>query len=218
MMHIANPEENWDINKVSEYALKVGRFCDETYPTKAQLHAEVDEIMRKHPKLKLILAHFGFLTYQIDEAKKWLDNYENTMLDMTPGGEQYFNMLKDWDQWHTFFQQYQTRMLYGTDLYAFTYGNEESWKKRVLSRPNFIRHFFETDTEHVYCGDSFRGIKLEESILDKIYGKNAEKAFGSPRAVDISYLIKKAESLLHAQERMGEYTEEDMQYILECCK
>ena len=218
MMHIANPEENWDINKVDEYALKVGRFCDETYPTKAQLHAEVDEIMRKHPKLKLILAHFGFLTYEIEEAKKWLDNYENTMFDMTPGGEQYFNMLKDWDQWHAFFQQYQTRIVYGTDLYALECENEERWKKRVLLRSGFLRNFLETDTEHVYLRNPFRGIKMEESILDKLYSQNAENAFGSPRTVDIDYLIKKADNLLHAQERTGEYTDEDMQYILEFCK
>jgi len=58
-MHVANPEENWDISKASEYNIKMGRVYDNSYPTRLQLLDEVDGIMKKHPKLRLTLAHFG---------------------------------------------------------------------------------------------------------------------------------------------------------------
>lgn len=188
IMHIANPEENWDITKVSAYAKSVGRFCDETVPTKAQLHSEVDGIMKKHPRLKLTLAHMGFLTYNIADAERFLDGYENTMFDVTPGGEQLFNMLQDWNSWHGFFQKYRKRIMYGTDLYAFPYITERDWIADVMRRPQFLREFFETDTKHSYIGDIFRGVKLEEDILSDVYSGNAERLFGEPKAIDGGYL------------------------------
>lgn len=83
-MHLANPANYWDINGVSEWIIKAGRFCDETYPTKAQLHEEVEGIMKKHPKLRLTLAHFGFMSYDVKQAHRWLNDYEYTMFDITP--------------------------------------------------------------------------------------------------------------------------------------
>ena len=36
-MHVANPEENWDIKNADGYAIKMGRVYDNTYPTRLQL-------------------------------------------------------------------------------------------------------------------------------------------------------------------------------------
>ena len=215
-MHIANPEENWDSMKVSEYARKVGRYCDSTYPTKAELHAEVDAIMKKHPRLRLALAHYGFLTYNIKDARRFLDDYENTVLDITPGGEQYFNMLKDWDTWHEFFVQYQDRIVYGTDFYAFP--KDEKWEENFKRRTNFVRQFFETDTEHLYIDKTFRGIKLEESIRKKIYFDNAVRELGEPKKMNVAYMIKKAEELLLKPTHKSENAEKDLKFILENLK
>ena len=195
-MHIANPAENWDINKVDEYAIRKGRYCDETFPTKAQLHAEVEEILRKHPKLRLTLAHMGFMSYDIEQAKRFLEEYEYTAFDVTPGGEQLLNMLKQPDKWRDFFERYQDKILYGTDLYAFPYNNEEGWLDMVTRRPFFLRRFFETDAEYEYLGEKFRGFNLDKKIRHKIYWENASRMLGSPRNIQESYLEKHAEKLL----------------------
>lgn len=212
-MHIANPAENWDPMSVSEYARSVGRYCDHTYPTKAQLHEEVDTIMKKFPRLRLALAHYGFLTYDIRDAKRWLDEYENTVLDITPGGEQYFNMLKNWDEWHEFFVQYQDRIVYGTDFYAFP--KDEKWEENYKRRTNFVRQFFETDTEHLYIDKTFRGVKIEEDIRKKIYWENATRELGAPKKINLAYMQQTAESLLKKGEHKDKFAEEDLQYILE---
>ncbi|MBQ9756598.1 MAG: amidohydrolase family protein [Clostridia bacterium] len=119
IMHVANPKENWDISKASEYAIKTGRVCDHTYPTKEKLTEEVYGILKKFPKLKLTLAHFGFMCYDVKDAEKYLNEYENTMFDLTPGGEQLLMQASDWDTWSKFYDKYQDRIIYGTDFYAF---------------------------------------------------------------------------------------------------
>ena len=210
-MHVANPEENWDISKAGEYAIKMGRVYDHTYPTRLELLDEVDGIMKKHPKLKLALAHFGFMSYDIDQAKRWLD-YENTVFDITPGGEQLLNMLNNWTEWEKFFVEHQDRIIYGTDYYAFP--QDEKWEENFLRRPKFLREFFETDSEHDYGGKVFRGVKLDEKILKKIYWDNAMRLLGNPKKINLEYMKRKADELLGKQNKYAKFADEDLRYIL----
>ena len=214
-MHVANPETFWDITKVDAWSLQAGRYCDETYPTKAQLHEEVDGILKKHPRLRLTMAHFGFMSYDIEQAKRYLD-YENTMFDLTPGGEQLLKMREAWEEeWHEFFVRYQNRILYGTDFYAFSKeGDLEAWEKAFWRRPRFVRQFFETDGEHLYGNRPFRGVNLEKSIRDKIYRENALREMGEPRKIDVVYLAKKAEERLKMPNKAEAFADEDLAYIL----
>lgn len=210
-MHVANPEENWDRATAGEYAIKMGRVYDKSYPTRLELLSEVENILKKHPKLKFSLAHFGFMSYDIEQAKRWLD-YENTMFDLTPGGEQLLNMLKDWGKWEKFFVEYQDRIIYGSDYYAFP--KDENWEENFNRRPKFLRQFFETDTEHDYGGRAFKGVKMDESILDKIYTKNVKSFWGEPKKINLAYLKNKAEELLKVENHDEKYARYDLKYIL----
>lgn len=218
ILHIANPPEFWDMSKVSDWVKKAGRACDETYPTKDGLQKEVDEVMKKHPKLRLALAHFGFMSYDINQAKAWLDDYENTMFDLTPGGEQLINMGKNWDEWHDFFVQYQDRIVYGSDLRAFPFTTQEEWETAVMRRPGLVRKFFETNEKHLYEAaetTEFYGVALEKEIREKIYYKNAERELGKPRAIDYAYMKKKAQDLLATNPTVDSYAKADLEYILQ---
>ena len=214
-MHVANPEENWDISKAGEYAIKMGRVYDSSYPTRLELLGETEGIMKKHPKLKLALAHFGFMSYDIEQAKRWLD-YENTLFDLTPGGEQLLNMLTNWSEWEKFFVEYQDRIIYGTDYYAFPIS--ENWETSFLRRPKFVRDFFETDTENDYAGHTFRGVNMDREILKKIYWDNAMKRFGEPKKINLAYMINKAEELLQKPNKRAQYANHDLEYILKRIK
>ena len=211
-MHLANPESLWNIAEADEYSIKMGRVCDSTYPTKDELHDEVDGIMKKHPKLRLTLAHFGFMSTDIERAKRWME-YENTTFDITPGGEQLLRMGKEWDKWREFFSDYRERIVYGSDYYA--YPEDEKWEENFMRRPKFIREFFETDTEHVYDGVKFCGVKLDESILEQIYWNNAMRLFGEPKKIDYSYIRRLAESLLSKPGKYSPFADEDLEYILD---
>lgn len=195
IMHLADPEGSWNMATASEDAKALGRtYCD-GYPSKKQLTDEFFGMLNKHPKLKLGLAHFGFMSYDINEAEKFL-SYENTFFDITPGGEQFIEMTKDWNKWLVFFNKYQDRIVYGTDYYAFPKVDETRWLKAVHLRPDFVRRFFETDGEYEYLGTAFKGVKLEKPLRDKIYRNNFIKLLGEPKTIDKKYFKKEIERLL----------------------
>ncbi len=213
-LHVGNPAEFWDINKVDPYALKVGRFCDETYPTKQQLQDEVFSVMNKFPRLRLALAHYGFLTDDAKQFDAFLGNYENTLIDITPGGEQYFNMLEDWDTWKGLITKYQDRIYYGTDFYAFPREDEDNWRTAFTRRPWLVRNFFETDEEHEYFKQKFRGVKMDDAIVDKIFYKNAERLMGEPKKIDLTAFASRCRALLEKGE-CSEQGKLDLAYILD---
>ena len=190
-MHIANPDENWDIKTASEEAIQEGRVYDESFPSKEEITAQMFGILKKFPNLHLTLAHMGFFSNHYDDAIIFM-SYPNTRLDVTPGGEQLINMSKKWDVWSKFFDKYQDRILYGSDYYPFEKG--ENWLIAVNRRPGFLREFFETDGEHQYLGESFKGVKLDETILDKIYMQNATHLLGAPKKINSGLILNEIES------------------------
>jgi predicted TIM-barrel fold metal-dependent hydrolase len=215
IMHIANPNENWDITKASKFAIQAGRVYDNTYPTKEEITAQVFRVMKKFPRLKLILAHWGFFSQERENAERFLGEYENTMLDITPGGEQYLIMAKDWGYWLGFIEKYQQRILHGTDLYAFPDEKEEEWRTSFLRRPQFIRHFFEKDSESTYLEERFCGVKLDKGLRDQIYRKNAEVLLGQPHTIDLAYMRSETARLLLLPKKQEKYADVDLKYILE---
>jgi predicted TIM-barrel fold metal-dependent hydrolase len=164
----------------------------------------VEEVLKKHPKLRFTLAHFGFLSYDIDRAKRWLDGYEYTAFDTTPGDEQYLEMLKDWGAWSRFFEAYQDRIIYGSDFYPFQ-----------NRRPQFVRQFFETEGDFTFLGKPFRGVAMDGKILEKIYFDNMQKRMGEPKKIDFAYMRDKAEALQNADWEKRTCTEGDIRLILE---
>ncbi len=218
IMHIANPNENWDIAKADAYAIKAGRVYDNTYPTKDEITAQTFGIMKKFPKLNLILAHCGFFSMEKENAERFLGEYENTALDITPGGEQLLNMGREWDYWLSFIQRYQSRIFYGTDFYAFPDDDQERWKISFWRRPRLIREFFETDTEHDYAGTPFCGVKLDASLRKKIYWENAERLLGKPKKIDLNYMITEAHRLLTLPNKQAAYADVDLEYIVKKIK
>ena len=210
LIHVANPKENWDISQASEYAIQAGRVYDSTYPTKEEITAQIFRILQKFPNLMLILAHFGFMSYDIKEAERFL-SYPNTRFDITPGGEQFIHMGKAWDRWLPFWEKYQDRILYGTDYYAFP--KDENWETAFQRRPKFLRQFLETDACHEYLDERFCGINLPKALRDKIYRENFIKLLGAPKEIDCAYLRFEAKRLLPWTDKG-----EDLEYIIAFAK
>ena len=193
-MHVADPEGSWAMETASEDAKALGRtYCD-GFPSKRQLTDEVFGMLKKHPKLKLGLAHFGFMSYDINEAERFM-SFENTFFDLTPGGEQLIKMSESWDEWLAFFKKHQDRIVYGTDFYAFP--KDENWEIAFNRRPKFLRQFFETDGEYQYLDQTFKGVKIEKGLRDKLYRENFLKLLGKPKNIDKEYAKKEIEKLLN---------------------
>ena len=212
IMHLANPEENWDISRASEEAIKAGRVYDESYPKKDDITRCALNVMKKHPKLKLILAHMGFLSYDINTAEEFM-SYEGTMLDVTPGDEQLTNMQSRWNIWLPFFEKYQDRILYGTDFYAFP--KNANWEVSFTRRPNFVHQFFETDTEHDYIDKRFQGVKIAKPIRDKIYRENFRALLAKRAHISREYFISELERLRSVNGKKSKHADADLKYMLE---
>lgn len=208
--HIANPDENWDIKKASKYAIEQGRVYDETYPRKEDITRQTFSVLQRFPELKLAVAHFGFFSEHYDDAERFM-SYKNTYIDITPGDEQLRNMLGEWDKWHAFWLKYQDRIFYGTDFYAFP--KDENQRTCFTRRPWFLREFLETNTEHKYLDNSFKGVKIEESVLDKIYMQNALKLLGNPKKTNNDYFVAEAKRL--SSQNLSDLEKKDLKYILD---
>ena len=180
VMHVANPDENWNILEADKYAIELGRVYDSTYPSKEEITNQVFNVLKKFPRLTLILAHFGFFSKHYEDAERFM-SYQNTYLDTTPGGEQFIHISKELNKWMPFIKKYQDRIVYGSDFYAFI--KDENFEISYKRRPIFLKQYFETSSAHTYLGEEFKGINLAKDILEKIYYSNAERLLGSPKKI-----------------------------------
>jgi predicted TIM-barrel fold metal-dependent hydrolase len=192
--HVADPEEFWDREKLPKFAKEMGwDYTDGSYPTKEELYQRVDNILKRFPNLKVIFAHFYFLSADLKRASELLDRYPNVNLDITPGSEMYYNFSVDPKFSRDFFIKYQDRIIFGDDTEIV---GEDIEKDIITNRINFIRTFLETGEEFLpgsaytaFLGKfgKIRGIKLPDSVLEKIYSQNFLRLVGDkPSLLDLS--------------------------------
>ena len=205
-IHCADPEKNWDINKVSPGALAAGWFYgDGTFSTKQELYDETLEMLRKHPQLKVSLAHFFFLSNYIDEAERVLETYPNVYFDLTPGWEMYVGFSKDIEKWHDFFVRYSDRILFGTDTDSHSYENAQNLHNLVMWG---ISRDYNEFAMPCYGGHIIKGLNLPCDVIEKITYKNFEKFSGKENIVKQETFIKSASEVLSKIKNHSEYERE----------
>ena len=189
--HVADPETFWDPDLVPSWARDNDWFYgDGSFPAKEALYAEVDRVLERHPTLKVVLAHFYFLSADLERASRFLDAHPTVCFDLTPGGEMYNNFTRHGKATRAFFIRYQDRLIYGTDTNTWAIernGIDEplsyAWVVRtflesdeLFSPPDLIPHWLEPDLE------GLQGIALPRAVLVKIYSSNFKRLFGSAPA------------------------------------
>jgi len=191
LIHVADPEEFWDRETVPEWAYNNGWFWgDGTYTSKEDLYREVDGFLTKFPKIHGIFAHFYFLSADLEKAAAFLDKWENVSIDLTPGTEMFVNLSKNPEKAKEFFLKYQDRILFGTD--NFDPGTEEELDimTKIVS---IMRQFLETDDTFQVWDLTFKGIKLDREVLEKIYYKNFFKYVkAEPKELNLEAAVKES--------------------------
>lgn len=189
--HVADPETFWDRNAAPKWALERDWFYgDGTFPTKEALYAEIDRVLSRHSTLKLILAHFYFLSADLDRAARFLDAHPSVCLDITPGSEMYNNFTRTCKGTRAFFLEYQDRIIYGTDVN--TGAIARNGIREPLSYVHFVRTFLETQQPfappplipHWMEADlkAILPLHLPSDVLLKIYHANFERLYGTDPA------------------------------------
>ncbi len=218
VFHVNDPEEFWDAARIPGWARQQGWFYgDGTFINNEKQYAQVINVLRRHPQLKVIFAHFFFLSNQLERLAGYLDAFPNMHVDLTPGVEMYFNFAKQPAAVRDFFLKYQDRIVYGTDIGA----------KALLSTPemgiemeesqariSLVRGFLEQEgpfslpTRQGFLFGKFdgalQGINLPTPVLEKIYHANFERlAGGTPRPVNPGAVIAECHRLAAVIPAMG---------------
>lgn len=187
--HVADPASFWDPALVSPAAKAAGwDYTDGTFPERESIYGEVDNVLKRFPRLRIVFAHFYFLSQDMECASRFLDEHPNVSFDLTPGSEMYRNFSENPEGWHDFFTEYQDRLIFGTDNFA----PREPWSEKSLGmtdKVRMIRQFLETTGRFEGFGTATRrhvmGIGLERPVLEKIYAGNFERLVGvKPRPLN----------------------------------
>lgn len=210
LFHVNDPEEFWSAALAPAWAKERNWVYDDgTYPEKETLYAQVENVLRRCPKLKVILAHFYFLSADLPRAAALLDRYDNVHFDITPGSEMYGNFSRNPEATRDFFIKYQDRILFGTD------SNERRLSPApegdIIAHPMLgtfwrMRAFLETDRVQPAWGwpdkGEVRGIALPQEALEKIYYRNFERLVGrAPAPLNREQAIAECERLADLFER-----------------
>jgi predicted TIM-barrel fold metal-dependent hydrolase len=172
-IHTAEPQEFFQQPDMhNERWLELSLFADRRnyqpgQVTFEELMTERNNMIKKHPKTRWVLAHFGWHANDLQRLGKLLDEFPNVTVE---AGAVLYDFGRQPRAAHDFFVKYQDRILFGKDSYQ---PNEFPYYWRV----------FETNDEYFdYYRDyhafwKMYGMGLPDEVLKKIYYKNAVKVF-----------------------------------------
>jgi uncharacterized protein len=144
-------------------------FFGPQFPTKDTLLAQRNHMFEKHPHTKFIALHVANWPENLDVVSSWLDKYPNMLVEF---GARQAELGRQPRRTLKFFRDYQDRILFGTDS-----------EPEKAMYANYFR-WLETHDEYFpywgYPGQGrweIYGLALPDSILQKVYNKNATKLF-----------------------------------------
>ena len=126
----------------------------------------LENAVAKHPNTTFIACHLANYNHDLEKLGYLFDNYKNFYADFSARYAENAPVPKYTAK---FFEKYQDRLLYGTDM-----GFDESMYKVTF-------RILESDDEHFYEYEQFGyhwalyGLDLNDEILAKIYRNNALK-------------------------------------------
>lgn len=199
--HVNDPEEFWDLAKLPGWARERNWGYGPGDVQKEQLYSEVDEVLVRHPNLRVVLAHFYFLSADLARASRFLDEHPTVHFDLAPGIEMLYNLSRDPDASRAFFLEHADRILFGTDLSSSMTVEEGRIRAGIVFRWLEGEDTFRIpETADFLLGSPedgiIRGMSLPNGELTKIYRGNFVRLVGSePRALSVHRAIEECERL-----------------------
>lgn len=191
LYHVGDPASFWDAEKAPAWAKENGWFYgDDTYIERDALFSEAEGILIKFPLLKMIFAHFYFMSGDVYRASAFLDKWPNVCFDITPNSGMFADFSLDAGSWRAFFIRYRHRILYGTD-------DEVEAPRLWAPTAQTIRRFLETgDRFEGFRGRQTEGICLPEEALERIYYRNFQSLAGAePKRPDVPAAVEECRRL-----------------------
>jgi len=185
LMHIGEPLACWQ--PLDEDNLHAGYYRNHPewhmylhpeYPSHQALMDARDQVLDKHPRLRVVGAHLGSLEYDVAEVAKRLDRYPNFAVDTSARTRDL--AAQDPDAVRAFFVAYSDRILFGTDLVIRESHAtmDEDRRASALERLGQVyareAAYYEQDALIEVSGRTVAGIGLPDEVLERFYHKNAE--------------------------------------------
>ena len=196
LWHVGDPEEFWDASRAPSWAVRHGWTYGPGDIPLEDLYAEVEHVLDRHPALRVVFAHFYFLSADLPRARRFLQAHPNVMLDLAPGIEFLHNLSRDRAGAREFFIAHQDRIVFGTDIFG------HSPPAQAAARAEIIRRLLETAEEFAVPEEADEllepggpprivGLDLPVKVLEKIYHANFEGLAGAkPRGLDVRQAIE----------------------------
>jgi predicted TIM-barrel fold metal-dependent hydrolase len=196
-IHTGDPEAFWlpvDLRNERRAELLVHpgwSLYGKPVPSFEQLHEELMRRVARHPRTTFISVHFGNLAEHPERVANELRTYPNLYIDTAARIPEIGR--KDPKEMRAFFEEFQDRILFGTDLGVgpepepLFLGSSGDAPPTDQDRERFFRsttRYFETEDTHFASptaiqGDwTISGIGLPRPILEKLYSKNARRILG----------------------------------------
>ncbi len=156
-------------------------FHGRDYPSNRELHEARLRVIARHPKTHFILLHVGN-SEDLNWVSEWLDKYPNTSVEI---GARIGELGRQPRAARKFFDQYQDRILFGTD--AVPQGFQTPQQVFGDKLYEIYYRFLETEDEYFDYAPAnvppqgrwrIYGLGLPEKILRKVYHANAERILG----------------------------------------
>ncbi|MDA7694677.1 amidohydrolase [Flavobacteriaceae bacterium] len=173
LIHSGEPESFWNTKdryneRWLELRQKPNRYRDpKTNPSFEEVLSEQHAVFAKHPNTTFINAHLGWMGNNLDRLGTHLDRYPNVMTEI---GAVLAELGRQPKRARQFFVDYQDRILFGKDAYKVS---EYYTYFRVLETDDEYFDYYRKRHAHW----KMYGLALPDSILKKIYFKNALRLF-----------------------------------------
>jgi predicted TIM-barrel fold metal-dependent hydrolase len=179
VFHVADPPEFWDPDRCPEWARARGwDYAGGGFPSRAELYGEVEHILQRYPRLKLTLAHFYFLSAELERAADFLDEHPSVCFDLAPHIDMYRDFNAQPEAARRFFLRFADRIVYGTDLDTRVLARGPEGRRLMQSIPWLVRSVLEREGEFLTPGGAkYHGLGLPQAVLEKIYSANFEARY-----------------------------------------
>jgi hypothetical protein len=207
--HVNDPEEFWDPDTIPGWAKERNWGYGPQDVQKEQLYAEVDEVLARHPALKIVFAHFYFLSADLPRAGRFLDEHPTVCLDLAPGVEMLYNISRDPEAGREFFTRYADRIVFGTDIQSQLTVDEARIRAGIVFRWLESDDTFRIPEEADFLlgppeDGVVRGMSLPDDVLGKIYREDFNRIVGpEPASLDTGPAIEECRRLAAVAEAMS---------------
>ena len=176
IIHIADPDTYFYLHyqDVSKYGTKEDNLI------------QLEHVMERHPKILFQIPHFGAQPeiHRLPNLSSWLNRFPNIIIDTASSRWMARELSKDVEKARDFLIKYSDRILFGTDLSAhrdgWDYFDGRYRAQHILWQTNLRNEplpFVDDDTKDT-GGTFINGLDLPLSVLQKLYWKNAIRAYG----------------------------------------